>query len=147
MNGQSILVELQVSKKKKKNNQKNKIKNIETGYNIGELPHEGTLIVCKNVYGNELNITTRARKITKEDFYNFEYIFCMDKKNLKDIISFKNKNQINNSKAKIQRLGDLLNDEEDIEDPYCRDIVLFENVFKQVEKSLEVFFENFDKKK
>ena len=103
--------------------------------------------MCKNVYGNELNITTRARKITKEDFYNFEYIFCMDKKNLKDIISFKNKYQINNSKAKIQRLGDLLNDEEDIEDPYCRDIVLFENVFKQVEKSLEVFFENFDKKK
>ena len=62
------------------------------GWHQGETPHEGTRDVLKRHAVSDQGIF--ARQIVKEDFEKFDYIFAMDKANLKDIEQFARKNNI-----------------------------------------------------
>lgn len=58
----------------------------------------------------------RARQITDDDFYKFDYIFGMDYNNIEDLNDLKP----DDAKAKILLLGDFdPNGEGIIRDPYC----------------------------
>lgn len=69
------------------------------------------------------NKLKRARKITKQDFQEFDYIFGMDPANMEDL----KKLAPTDSKAKCLMLGDFGLEESDriIEDPYRVRFLIF----------------------
>lgn len=64
----------------------------------------------------------RARQITSEDFYEFDYIFGMDEYNIDELNDLKP----NDCTAKIMLLGDFDPEgERIIHDPYCVSYLIF----------------------
>ncbi|WP_223595612.1 low molecular weight protein-tyrosine-phosphatase [Neobacillus bataviensis] len=79
---------------------------------IGFPPHEGTLNILK-----KYNISSKGlvgRRLTKEDFWRFDYIIGMDKSNIKNIYRITGKP----NHPKIIRLLDLTKYRKDIPDPF-----------------------------
>ncbi len=106
------------------------------GWHEGEPPHEGTRSLL-----NEKGISWKgqtARKITKQDFFDFEHIVAMDRQNVRDIVLFAAKQGI--EPAHISLLLDYLPaqtlsrlDDKDVPDPYYTGD--FESVYSLVYES------------
>ncbi|KAI8873552.1 phosphotyrosine protein phosphatases I [Ramicandelaber brevisporus] len=74
-----------------------------SGEHDDETSDSRTIATCKK---NGVPITSISRKITKEDFYDFDYILCADKYNLRDLKDLEGR--INNSqKQKNRSAGEL----------------------------------------
>ena len=83
-------------------------------WTLGEEPHQGTKDILDTLGLSYENM--HARQITQEDFINFDYIFAMDKENLKDLKRMSNEK----SHHKIHLFLDILDDEnkKEVPDPW-----------------------------
>lgn len=77
------------------------------------------------------DVAHRARQFTNEDYRNFDYIFVMDNRNLKNIMKMSD----NDPDGKIS----LLLGNEEIEDPWYTDN--FEKVYNQIERGCKLILE------
>ena len=78
-----------------------------------------------------LNAAHIARQMTKSDYENFDYIFMMDKSNIRNF----NRLFGSDYKNKISLITEYLDGIEDIEDPWYTDN--FELIFNQIEVAIE----------
>ncbi len=108
-----------------------------SNYHIGELPDER---MRKTARTHEIELTHRARQISKEDFDKFDYIIAMDKSNYQNILNLKSR--VNNAaEPKIMLMRSFDQDKADLEvpDPYYGGIDGFEQVYQILYRSNENF--------
>ena len=91
----------------------------------------------------DINILSRARQITVEDFEKFNYIIAMDDSNFRNIKDFKNRTSSTDSAKikKIQNFRSIFNDQE-VPDPYFGGDEGFDNVLDILEDSVSGFLES-----
>ncbi|EPS41395.1 hypothetical protein H072_4708 [Dactylellina haptotyla CBS 200.50] len=102
------------------------------GYHAGDEPDRRTQRVCRD---NGVPVSHTARQVTRQDFYNFDYIFAMDKNNQRDLESMKPKDA---AKSKILMFGEF-GDGKALQDPYYGGESGFKVNFEQCKKSSEGF--------
>lgn len=82
-------------------------------WHVGNRPNPRAVAVMEKYY---LAYDNRARQITNDDFYTFDYILGMDDYNIEDLTEMKPED----AKAQIFLLGDFDPEgERIIRDPYC----------------------------
>lgn len=82
-------------------------------WHVGDRPNAHAIAIMEKYY---LAYDNRARQITTEDFYTFDYILGMDEMNIEDLTELKP----DDAKAQIFLLGDFDPEgERIIRDPYC----------------------------
>ena len=66
-----------------------------------------------------VNITSKARQISKNDFQQFRYILTMDESNYKNVISLKNSEPISDN-CQVRKIQEFANSfyEKEVPDPY-----------------------------
>ncbi|XP_053971722.1 low molecular weight phosphotyrosine protein phosphatase 1-like isoform X1 [Hylaeus volcanicus] len=106
-------------------------------YHVGKSPEPRAINTLKQ--RGIIQYTHTAREITKEDFYNFNWIFGMDRSIVYDLCQM----QPEDSQAKIELLGKYNpNGELDIQDPlFDSDSTGFEKAFDQASSSIKAFLE------
>ena len=114
-------------------------------WHIGELPDKRMITAARE---RGIELTSRARQITKEDFRKFEYILVMDDSNYENVISLTNSEE---EKKKVQKFTDFKQslDAEIVPDPYFGGKQGFEEVLDLVadcSKGLLKHILNFDVK-
>eukprot|EP01125_Pyxidicula_operculata_P020887 TRINITY_DN7852_c0_g1_i1.p1 TRINITY_DN7852_c0_g1~~TRINITY_DN7852_c0_g1_i1.p1 ORF type:complete len:163 (+),score=8.50 TRINITY_DN7852_c0_g1_i1:60-491(+) len=71
-------------------------------YHVGDSPDERTVYTVKKVLGSKCPpVTHRGRQVTKKDFTTFDYMFCMDNSNLRNLKQV----QPSDSTTKLALLG------------------------------------------
>eukprot|EP01134_Creolimax_fragrantissima_P008093 CFRG8093T1 len=106
-------------------------------YHVGKIPDRRTISCCL-LHGVPVN--SRARQVTAEDFYIFDYILCMDQSNLENLVALQK--QTKSSTAVLKRFGDY--DPEGasiIEDPYYGGDDGFEVNFQQAMRCSAAFLD------
>ena len=90
-----------------------------------------------------INITSRARQITTQDFQNFNYILAMDNSNFRNINDIK-KRQTTSDFALIKRIQDFKSvyKEEEVPDPYFGGYEGFDHVLDILEDSVSGFLDS-----
>lgn len=101
------------------------VSNEEAGNKI--YPKAFNILVKHNI----LNASHIARQMTKSDYENFDYIFMMDKSNIRNF----NRLFGSDYKNKISLITEYLDEIEDIEDPWYTDN--FELIFNLIEVAIE----------
>ncbi|MBR6515244.1 MAG: low molecular weight phosphotyrosine protein phosphatase [Bacilli bacterium] len=101
------------------------VSNEEAGNKI--YPKAFNTLVKHNIF----NASHIARQMTKSDYENFDYIFMMDKSNIRNF----NRLFGSDYKNKISLITEYLDGIEDIEDPWYTDN--FELIFNQIEVAIE----------
>lgn len=101
-------------------------------YHEGNPPDERSI---KTALKNGIDISKqKSRPIKKSDLEDFDLIFCMDKNNYNDFLKMADDSQ----KHKIKL---ILDNEQEVPDPYFGGIVGFEKVYKMLNDSCEVIAE------
>lgn len=88
-------------------------------WHVGKRPNPRAVAVMEKY---SLAYDNRARQITTDDFYKFDYILGMDDYNVEDLTELKP----NDAKAQIFLLGDFDPDpqgDRNIRDPYCVSLI------------------------
>ena len=102
------------------------------GWHAGELPDKRSIEIANK---KGLDITNqRARKFTKNDFTEFDFIYAMDNSNLKDILQLA---PDENAKKKVHLILNELNPNEnkDVPDPYYGQNDGFEKVYTMLDEA------------
>lgn len=102
------------------------------GWHAGELPDKRSIEIAKK---KGLDITNqRARKFTKNDFSEFDFIYAMDNSNLKDILQLAPNE---NAKKKVYLILNELypNENKDVPDPYYGQNDGFEKVYTMLNEA------------
>lgn len=102
-------------------------------FHEGEQPDKRSVATAQS-HGVDISFQ-RANYFTKQHLEDFDKIFCMDLKNLEDVLS---KATTDEQRKKVSLLlQEAGNDDEDIEvpDPYYGDMVGFEKVFQMLDKA------------
>ena len=91
----------------------------------------------------DINILSRARQITREDFEEFNYILAMDDSNFRNIQDLKSKTSFKDfpSIKKIQSFRSVFNEQE-VPDPYFGGDEGFDYVLDILEDSVSGFLES-----
>ena len=91
----------------------------------------------------DINIFSRARQITVEDFEKFNYILAMDDSNFRNIQDLKNRTSTSDFALvkKIQNFRSLFNEQE-VPDPYFGGDEGFDRVLDILEDSVSCFLES-----
>lgn len=108
------------------------------GYHIGSQPHEKSIEVAKK---NGVDIKgQRARKISKEDFSNFDLILAMDTANRDDMYEMTSTMEQRN---KIRLIMDLVYPNRDVSvpDPYYGGIEGYEKVWEMLDQACDKVLE------
>ncbi len=106
-----------------------------SSFHNGEAPDPRSIKVA-NI--NNIDIShQRSREIKKEDFDHFDYIFAMDKSNLRDILNLCPANH----KAKVKLFLEFGDNTETVEvpDPYYT--LGFAEVFKLINDACEIIYQ------
>ena len=79
----------------------------------------------------------RSRPIKVSDLDYFDHIFCMDKNNLRDVLSM---TKTNEQRKKVQLILDILHDSDlkEVPDPYYGGIDGFEKVYQMLDKACTI---------
>lgn len=102
-------------------------------WNEGSMADKGALTVLME---NSIPVGDhRARKIKKNDFYEFDFIFSMDEEVMKKLVRLKPKD----GTAKVELLRRYDPDEKIFKDPYMGTKAEFEEVFSQCKVCLTNF--------
>lgn len=107
-------------------------------YHIGKQPDVRSIAVAKK---NGLDISTqKARRFSKQDFSDFDYIYAMDQANLKAILELAKSSE---DKEKVKLILNELYPAEnvDVPDPYFGVEDGFTNVFQLLDNVCEVIAE------
>jgi len=110
------------------------------GYHIGSLPDKRTI---KNALSHGIGLTHRGRKISLDDFDEFQHIVVMDEANFRDVyeLYFKTKH-FPPAADKLFLLRDHDPDTRgisEVPDPYYEQDSAFEEVFQIVSRSNRAF--------
>ena len=91
----------------------------------------------------DINILSRARQITSEDFKKFNYILAMDDSNFRNIQDLKNRTSPTDfsSIQKIQNFRSVFNEQE-VPDPYFGGDEGFDYILDILEDSVSGFLES-----
>lgn len=111
------------------------------GYHIGALPDRRSRRVA-NDYG--ITLTHQARKLSSDDFANFDYIVAMDESNLEFIQTQSYRSTgfyPEEGRVFLYRDFDQQADSQNVPDPYYEDIAAFEQVYQIVNRCGESFLE------
>ncbi|AEI50868.1 low molecular weight protein-tyrosine-phosphatase [Runella slithyformis] len=111
------------------------------GYHIGALPDRRARRVAAD-YG--IQLTHCARKLSSDDFANFDYIVAMDESNLEHIQTQSYRSTgFYPEEGRIFRFRDFDDEADgtDVPDPYYEDMAAFENVYQIVSRCGERFLE------
>ncbi|KLO17042.1 phosphotyrosine protein phosphatase [Schizopora paradoxa] len=109
-------------------------------YHTGEDPDDRTVDVCKQ---NGVAISHAARQVTKQDYYDFDYILGADTQNLENL----KRRKPDDSKAKVALFGSFIDGEpEAISDPYYGGTKGFKTCFKQCERFSHAFLDHLERK-
>ena len=101
-------------------------------YHEGSQPDERSI---KTAIKNGIDISTqKSRPITKQDFDDFDLIFCMDKNNYKDVLKLADDSQ----KHKVRL---ILDNELEVPDPYFGGIDGFDKVYQMLDETCEIIAE------
>ncbi|MFT4523570.1 MAG: protein-tyrosine phosphatase [Bacteroidia bacterium] len=95
------------------------------GYHIGSRPDVRTLDVASQ---NGVEIESRAQKLTKEHFAEFDVLVAMDERNYNDILEIMPKHS--SCKVFKMRQFDAQHPNTDVPDPYYGDLSDFEDLFQ-----------------
>ena len=90
-----------------------------------------------------INITSNARQIKKDDFSKFKYIVVMDNSNFNNVLDFKNRVK-GSDFAKILKIQDFSSifAEKEVPDPYFGGDAGFDHVLDILEDSVSCFLED-----
>lgn len=94
----------------------------------GENPDKRSIQVAVN-HGIDISKQV-SRQILKNDLDEFDYIYCMDKNNMKDVLALA---KTDKQKEKVL----LLVDNKNVPDPYWGKIEDFEEVYKMIDEACE----------
>ena len=95
----------------------------------GKNPDHRSVKIAKN-YKVDIS-QQRSRPFIESDFQDFDFIYCMDKNNLKDVLSLA-KNEEERKKASL-----ILENNQEVPDPYWGDLNDFDHVFQLLDKACE----------
>lgn len=101
----------------------------------GEKPDKRSIATAEN-HGIDIS-KQKSRPIKNSDFDEFDIIYCMDKNNVKDVLSFaKTKEQ----KAKVHLFLEVLKDSSltEVPDPYWGNMQDFEDVYELIDKACTI---------
>ena len=110
-------------------------------YHIGALPDPRSRRVAAD-YG--IALTHRGRKLSSEDFGQFEYIVAMDESNLENIQTLFRRSTgliLPDDRLFLYRAFDPQTNNNEVPDPYYEDITAFEEVYQIVERCGQHFLE------
>ncbi|OJJ03522.1 hypothetical protein ASPVEDRAFT_134542 [Aspergillus versicolor CBS 583.65] len=119
-------------------------------YHAGEPSDSRTMSTLRR--HNIRNYNHAARKVTLEDFLNFDYLFAMDKYNLEDLLDLRN--SAGAKVAEVRLFGDYgpggsLHERtgggEVVQDPYYGGANGFEEVYQQVARFSKNFLDYLEK--
>lgn len=112
---------------------------ISTFHN-GEAP-DRRAIACMKKHGISIE-NQKSRVFLKKDFENFDLIFCMDKVNLRDVLSYA-ANDADRQKVKLilHEIEDEL--EEEVPDPYYGGNYGFDNVYNLLDKATDAIVKHY----
>ncbi len=101
----------------------------------GEHPDKRSILTAKN-HGIDIS-NQHSRPIKLSDLDKFDRIYCMDKNNLKDVLTLA---KTEYQKSKVSLLLNLLNDPENSEvpDPYWGSLQDFEEVHNLIDKACDL---------
>lgn len=108
-------------------------------YHIGEGPDERTMKIARKY---ELEIDSHAMRLFRiEDFDNYDRIYVMDQRNLRDVIYMARND---NDKKKVDYLMNALEPGKNqiVPDPYYGDITDFEHAYELMNKACEKIAES-----
>ena len=89
----------------------------------------------------------RANYFTEKHLEDFDKIFCMDLKNLEDVLSKANSEEQRNKVSLIMEEVGVLSDEKiEVPDPYYGDMNDFEKVYKMLDQACEAIAEKYNLK-
>lgn len=111
------------------------------GYHIGALPDRRSRRIA-NDYG--ITLTHQARKLSSDDFANFDYIVAMDESNLEFIQTQSYRSTgfyPEEGRVFLYRDFDQQADSQNVPDPYYEDMAAFEQVYQIVNRCGESFLE------
>ncbi|WP_405369480.1 low molecular weight protein-tyrosine-phosphatase [Nonlabens sp. Asnod2-A12] len=113
-----------------------------SGGHKGQAPDKRSIAIAKK---NGLDITNqKSRKLLKEDFQKFDYIYVMDQSNYDDVISLTSTEE--EKKKVIKILDEAFPDENlDVPDPYYGGTQGFESVYRMLDRATDVIAKKLDK--
>ncbi|MEO9954633.1 low molecular weight protein-tyrosine-phosphatase [Nonlabens sp.] len=112
-----------------------------SGGHKGQAPDKRSIAIAKK---NGLDITNqKSRKLLKEDFQKFDYIYVMDQSNYDDVTSLASTEE---EKKKVIKILDEAFPEEnlDVPDPYYGGTQGFENVYRMLDRATDVIAKRID---
>ena len=108
------------------------------GWHAGETPDQRMQQTARS---HGIILDSRARKVRKEDFLEFDYILAMDQQNLQDLQLLSA--DISDTKAILYKMRyfDPQGKDQDVPDPYYGGQSGFEEVFNMVERSCNLLLQ------
>ena len=114
-------------------------------FHEGSPPDKRSTKIAKE-YGVDIS-HQRANYFTEKHLEDFDKIFCMDLKNLEDVLSkVKSEEQRNKVSLIMEEVGVLSDKKIEVPDPYYGDMSDFEKVFQMLDKACEVIAEKYNLK-
>ncbi len=110
-------------------------------YHVGALPDPRSRRVAAD-YG--ITLTHRGRKLSSEDFAEFDYLIAMDESNFENIEALFRRStglQMPEDRLFLYRDFDPQADTSEVPDPYYEDIAAFEEVYQIVERCGQNFLQ------
>lgn len=112
-----------------------------SGGHKGEAPDKRSIAVAKK-YGLDIS-NQKSRKLIKEDFQKFDYLYVMDESNYRDVVALAaNEDE---KKKVIKILDEVFPSENlDVPDPYYGGNQGFENVYRMLDKATNAIAKKLD---
>jgi protein-tyrosine phosphatase len=113
-----------------------------SGGHKGQAPDKRSIAIANK---NGIDISQqKSRKLVKEDFKNYDYLYVMDASNYLDVIAMaSNEEEI---KKVIKILDEVFpNENLDVPDPYYGGSQGFENVYKMLDRATDVIASKIDR--
>jgi protein-tyrosine phosphatase len=107
-------------------------------YHIGERPDPRTI---ENAASNHVELPSRGRQFTREDFQQFDYILVMDSSNLRNVQHMESTEEVNYELVKMRSFDDQSFKDEDVPDPYYGGPEGFQKVFEILDHSNRNFLD------
>ena len=114
-------------------------------FHEGEHPDKRSTKIAKE-HGVDIS-HQRANYFTEKHLEDFDKIFCMDLKNLDDVLSkAKSEEQRNKVSLIMEEVGVLSDEKIEVPDPYYGDMNDFEKVYKMLDQACEAIAEKYNLK-
>ena len=112
-------------------------------FHEGSPPDKRSTKIAKE-YGVDIS-HQRANYFTEKHLEDFDKIFCMDLKNLEDVLSKAKSEEQRNKVSLIMEEAGVLSDEKiEVPDPYYGDMSDFEKVYKMLDQACEAIVKKYE---